>query len=1042
MKQVGFDLFSSKTVVPCVIAAASAAALVLISGYSYLLFHTLAELVSIAIAWSLFILAWNTRRYTSDNGLLLMGIGIFLASLIDLAHVLSYKGMNILPGYASNLTTQLWIAARYIQGFSLLAVSIQVQRQRGPVSTRTAIIVLIMGAFITSLLLAAIFGGIFPDCYEKETGLTPFKKASEIVISLFLLAAIGFFLRARRRFDRNVLRLLLASIVLMIASELLFIFYFSAYDLSNLAGHILKIASFILLYFAIVYTGLEKPYALMFREMKRTEDVLRASESRFRKIFEEGRFGIVISSPEARFITVNAAFSNMTGYTPEELASMSFMDITHPDHLEKDSEGIRALGDGEIPVYRAEKKYVTKGGSAIWGDATISAIRDENGKLLYFLGMIQDITERRKTDAALRESEELYRTALESSNDAVSILSNGRYQYANQTFFESFGISAEDLPGIPHGAMTHPEDRERIRDYHRLLMQGRPVPTHYEFRGIKKDGSTVYLEASVSLITYQGEKAQLSFMRNITPRKLSELALRQSEERYRTIVESIEDGYFEIDLKGRYTFINDALCRQFGYSREELFKIDYRKLTTPKGAIDLFQYYNELYRTGLPKLFTYQILDKHGEVRDREIYASLVRDASGKPLGFRGIGRDITERKRAEEEKKKLADRLHQAQKMEAIGTLAGGIAHDFNNILASIMGFAELIKIRTGSREMDGNIDQILKASLRARDLVNQILTFSRHKEKEVQAVNLEMIVAETMKLLRATIPSTIEISARIEPRPYAVMADSTEIYQVIMNLCTNAFHSMRDRGGILEISLKSVELGDNELQDLPDLKPGKYVELSISDTGTGIEREIIGRIFDPFFTTKERGTGTGLGLAVVYGIVKEYGGTVLVRSEPGKGSTFSIYLPAVESKAVVQQAPERRLPRGSERILFVDDEKVLVEIGRQMLGYLGYRVEAAASSIQALDIFRKDPGRFDLVMTDMTMPGMTGADLAREILRIRPDIPIILCTGYSEILTKENAKAHGIREVLTKPFSLEQLAGQIRTVLEPEKKQSSSVA
>jgi PAS domain S-box-containing protein len=392
MKQAGPPLSKGRVLTLAIIIGLALVALALISRYNYLLFHTLAELVSIAVAWSLFILAWNTRRYTSDDGLLLMGIGVFLASLIDLVHTFAYAGMNLFPGYTADLPTQLWIAARYIQSLSLLAVSIRVQRPNRSVHRLTAPIALGTGIIFVALLLAAIFGGVFPDCYREGTGLTPFKRGSEILISLFLLVAIFFFRRARKRFDEQVLRFLLGAIVLMICSELSFIFYFHVYDLSNFIGHVFKIASFALLYFAIVRTGLEKPYALMFREIKQTEEVLRDSESRFRKIFEEGTFGIVIVNEEGRFLAANAAFCRMVGYTSEELSSMTFMDITHPDHIAQDSEKVRELREGAISVYRTEKRYRTKSGQVIWGDLTVSCVRDEQGKFLYFLSMIQDIT--------------------------------------------------------------------------------------------------------------------------------------------------------------------------------------------------------------------------------------------------------------------------------------------------------------------------------------------------------------------------------------------------------------------------------------------------------------------------------------------------------------------------------------------------------------------------------------------------------------------------------------------------------------------------
>jgi PAS domain S-box-containing protein len=406
-----------------------------------------------------------------------------------------------------------------------------------------------------------------------------------------------------------------------------------------------------------------------------------------------------------------------------------------------------------------------------------------------------------------------------------------------------------------------------------------------------------------------------------------------------------------------------------------------------------------------------------------------VRSEAGKINCFLAIGKDIT--------RELMIDaQLRQSQKMEAIGTLAGGIAHDFNNILAAIMGYTELTIGKLKQPELQHYLEQILRAGERARNLVTQILAFSLKGDKEVKPADISLLIRENLKLLRATIPSTIEIRSDIEPEVAKVLADPTQLHQVVMNLCTNAAHAMREKGGTLEVGLSNAEITPEMLPLLPDLKPGPYVKLRVDDTGTGIAPDIMGKIFDPFFTTKERGKGTGLGLSVVYGIVKEYGGAVAVQSELGKGSTFSTYLPAIERSGELTGEPSGPIPGGSERIIFIDDEDTLAEMGRDMLEGLGYEVIAETSSAGALEIFRAQPDRFDLVITDMTMPGMTGKELATELLKIRPDIPIILCTGFSEIITEEEAGVMGIREFAMKPLDLRSIAELIRKAL--EKKES----
>jgi CheY-like chemotaxis protein len=378
-----------------------------------------------------------------------------------------------------------------------------------------------------------------------------------------------------------------------------------------------------------------------------------------------------------------------------------------------------------------------------------------------------------------------------------------------------------------------------------------------------------------------------------------------------------------------------------------------------------------------------------------------------------------------------LEKRLAQAQKMEAIGTLAGGIAHDFNNILSAIIGYTELslIDIPKGSA-LQNNLQQVLKAGGRAKELVRQILAFSRQGESELVPVKVSLIVNEALKLLRASLPATIKIRHNIKSH-LSVLTDPTNIHQVLMNLCTNASFAMQADGGVLEVSLNDVDLDADFAGQHPDVKPGKFIRLMVKDTGCGMTPEATERIFDPFFTTKKVGQGTGMGLSVVHGIIKSHGGTILVESSPGKGSAFSVFLPAIETEVADQANQAQLVITGNERILFVDDEDFQADIGKRMLGRLGYRVTAKTSSVEALDLFRQTPDEFDLVITDMTMPDMTGDVLARKLISIRPDIPIIACTGYSERINPDIVKEIGIKEMAMKPVVMKDIAQMIQRVL-----------
>jgi signal transduction histidine kinase/CheY-like chemotaxis protein len=416
----------------------------------------------------------------------------------------------------------------------------------------------------------------------------------------------------------------------------------------------------------------------------------------------------------------------------------------------------------------------------------------------------------------------------------------------------------------------------------------------------------------------------------------------------------------------------------------------------------------------------------NGEIVPVNISGAIYKDQNGKPIGSVINIRDITEQKGIE-------DQLQQALKMESIGTLAGGIAHDFNNILGIIIGNAELALDDIPEKERARfNLEEIREASQRAKDVVKQLLSFARKTELEQKPIRLIPVVKDSIKLLRAAIPVSIEIRQNIDNTFDTIFADSTQIHQLMLNLCTNATHAMEDTGGILEIGIKNVVLDEVSAALYPDLTAGEYINLTISDTGPGISPEIRERIFDPYFTTKEIGKGTGMGLSVVHGIVKNYGGAVSVESELGKGTKFYIYFPLIEKESMIETKTVKELPTGNERILFVDDDKSIIYVGRYRLERLGYQVETKNNPVEALELFRTNPDQFDLVITDMAMPQMTGVQMMKEMLKIRPDMPIILCTGFSEKIDEKKAKELGAAEYVDKPLDKHDFAFKIRNVLD----------
>ena len=393
---------------------------------------------------------------------------------------------------------------------------------------------------------------------------------------------------------------------------------------------------------------------------------------------------------------------------------------------------------------------------------------------------------------------------------------------------------------------------------------------------------------------------------------------------------------------------------------------------------------------------------------------------------------DLTERIEAEKERKALGRQLRQAQKMEAVGTLAGGIAHDFNNILSAVIGFTEMaMEDAPPETDLSHNMEQVLQAGLRAKHLVQQILAFSRQSEHEMKPVQLDRIIREASELLRASLPTTIDIRTDIRTDAFT-MGDPTQMHQVLMNLCTNAGHAMRDRGGQLSIILREATVEEIQETRLPEMNAEAYLQIVVQDTGHGIPHNIMDRIFDPFFTTKEHAEGTGMGLSVAHGIIKSHGGSIDVESPPGQGTTFRIYLPKISRHAKDDQRNAMPLPSGTERVLFVDDETMLVDMSQQILQRLGYQVTACTSSVEALQLFQNDPSAFDLIITDMTMPQMTGKELATAILQINPELPIILCTGFSETISEEAAKHIGIQAFILKPIVMSDLAETMRKVLD----------
>lgn len=503
-----------------------------------------------------------------------------------------------------------------------------------------------------------------------------------------------------------------------------------------------------------------------------------------------------------------------------------------------------------------------------------------------------------------------------------------------------------------------------------------------------------------------------------------------SEDKYRNIVESSHDGICIIQDEV-IQFANNRLVRMLGFTKEEILGTSFYDYVHPDELSKVMASY-ERFEAGDDRKQRYETVMSDG------CGAAVNIDLSISPILNEGrqaalvMVRDITDLKKMEAEKKELERNLQQTQRMEAIGTLAGGIAHEFNNILWIISANAEYaLDVLQEDSPIGKNLKRIEKACDRASGLVGQILSFSRRRQRRPKPLDMRAIVKETLKFMRASLPKSIEIKTEIAPDLGLTMADPAQLHQVVTNLCTNAFYAMRKDGGVLEVTLENVD--SSEVASFPsDMAPGRYVRLRVKDTGMGMEPAVMKRVFEPFFTTKQVGEGAGLGLSVVYGIVESYQGTVLVKSLPGQGSVFEVFLPLIEDKAEDDALHARCVPGGQERILFVDDEPEIADSAKEILEGLGYRVEVKTHAPEALALFKAQPDGFALVITDMSMPHMSGEALAKEMVRLRQDTPVIICTGYGELIDQARMKEIGVREVIMKPAGINTIAQTIRRVLD----------
>jgi len=757
---------------------------------------------------------------------------------------------------------------------------------------------------------------------------------------------------------------------------------------------------------------------------------------KYRALFENATWGVFQCSVDGKLLYINPSMAELFGYdSPEEMISRIKETGAHLYAEASDRKRFIQLMKEKNRVERFEAEFLKKDGTKFWISINAYAVRGEDGSIACYEGNIEDISKRKQTEDKLEESKQFLTDALDFLPDATFAVNPKRKIIVwNRAVEAMTGVSAAEMLGkdfekckaLFYGRQREKEHRimdlfwepeaDVEKNYLRVERTGEAICAE-AFCPALNGGKGAYVVAKMSHIhDINGNAvAAIESIRDVTAQKETEKELCKSLNRFRLFCENVPLGILQIDADGKISYINSQFEKMFGYALDDLpdtgalsaiTKDADKKSSHPHG--EMSHYYQEVIL----------ICCKDGRERIVQTTSSCIDDN----IEIRTY-QDVTAQY-------KIESQLRQSQKMEAIGTLAGGIAHDFNNILGAIIGYTEMAMSKASEEQgtLKRYLDQVLHGSIRARDLVKQILFFSRRTEQTFCPIEMRAIIKDSVKLIRASTPSNIKILQNINASRDVIYADPIQIHQVVMNLCTNAIYAMKGSNGILTIELRDIDL--NELRELDTgLPQGSYVRLTVRDTGTGIESSKIHRIFEPFYTTKPSGEGTGMGLAVVHGIVKSCGGTVNVTSELDKGTIVRVYFPLLNNIEVSDKTDGVVKPiHGKERILFVDDEQSLVRLGHTLLSELGYQVTMEVDSLQALKTFRDNPDRFDLVITDYMMPNMTGFELSKQILEIRPDMPIILCTGYSDSISKEAANSAGIREYVLKPLTIQELSAVIQ--------------
>ncbi len=890
-------------------------------------------------------------------------------------------------------------------------------------------------------------------------------------------------------------------------------------------------------------------------EQKKAYEALRASEEQYRTLFENVLDGVFQSTPDGRLLAANPALVRMLGYDSEEELRSLDIPSTFYVHPEQRKEICRQLEEhGE--VRNAELQLRRKDGTQITVLENSRVIRNEQGVTLYYEGTLTDITQLKAAQEAIAESEQQYRSLIEQSNDAIYLLSEGKFDLVNKKFTEMLGVTPEEVrqPEFNFMELVAPESIPLIEERQRMLARGEEPPLRYEFVARARDGRRIPVEASVSYITYKGRRAVQGILRDITERKHAEeglkqmlsilqstlestadgillvdlygkiitfnrkfaqmwripqeildtgdddrvlafvldqlvdpqgfltkvrelysqptaesfdvlefkdgrvferysipqlvegkavgrvwsfrdvttrrhaeLALRQSEEKFRTLFEESKDAIYMSTVDGRFLDINPAGVELFGYaSKEEILAVDIARDLYAHPS-DRIRFQRLIEQNGFVRDYEITLRTKSGELRTVLETSTAVRNPQGEIVAYRGIIRDITERKRLEEQ-------LRQAHKLQSLGTLAGGIAHDFNNILGIILGYAGRLSRETSNPDrLSRSIDAITKAGERGAALVRQLLTFARQTDVQWESVHLNTIVEEVARIIRETFPKSISLSLELAHNLPSIVGDSNQLHQALLNLVLNAKDAISQTGQITLATevVDGAKLRRHHAKAVDE----SYVCLRVSDTGTGMDAATLNRIFEPFFTTKRRGSGTGLGLAVVYGIVESHRGFIDVASEVGRGTTFRLYFPTPQINIQkIEEASQayQEIPGGTETILVVEDEEMLLELLKSTLEAKGYHVVFAHDGVEAVDLYQQYQQEIAVVISDIGLPRLTGIELCRELKKINPSVKVALASGYLDQAMKQELASVDAKVFIQKPYNPDAVLRQVRAMID----------